>query len=238
MEDYEKKYKELVGKIDKAYLYAQTDSTKAVLEEIRPELKESEDEKIRKAIRYAIGQSTHSDGTLINGVSSEEALAWLEKQGEQKYKEAIERAKTIDKREYGDIISTIFPELELCAYPTTKPFISDLQDLFPELAESEDEKKFSDILAILRGGENCYYNSPALIDWLKSLIHQNRRKPSDEQMQAFKEAVDAEIVEVEDDSCSIYPHTHLEICTDEDLSKICKAGDKAKVIIIKQEEDS
>ena len=29
---------------------------------------------------------------------------------------------------------------QLCAYPTTKPFISDLQDLFPELKESEDER--------------------------------------------------------------------------------------------------
>ena len=46
-----------------------------------PELKEYGDERIREAIRYAIGQSTHSDGTLINGVSSEEALNWLEKQG-------------------------------------------------------------------------------------------------------------------------------------------------------------
>ncbi len=43
-----------------------------------------DNERIRKAIGYAIGQSTHSDGTLINGVFSEEALAWLEKQGEQK----------------------------------------------------------------------------------------------------------------------------------------------------------
>ena len=33
----------------------------------------------------------------------------------------------------------------------------------------EDKKKISDILAILRGGENCYYNSPTLIDWLKCL---------------------------------------------------------------------
>jgi len=45
---------------------------------------------------------------------------------------------------------------------------------------------------------------------------------------------DAEIVEVEDNNNSMYAYTHLEICTDEDLSKICKAGDKAKVIIIKQ----
>jgi len=49
-----------------------------------------------------------------------------------------------------------------------------------------------------------------------------------------EEDVDAEIVEVEDSSNSIYAYTHLEICTDEDLSKICKVGDKAKVIIIKQ----
>lgn len=33
----------------------------------------------------------------------------------------------------------------------------------------EDGKKLSDILAILRCGENCYYNSHILIDWLKSL---------------------------------------------------------------------
>ena len=29
---------------------------------------------------------------------------------------------------------------QLCAYPTTKPFISDLQDLFPELKESDDDE--------------------------------------------------------------------------------------------------
>jgi hypothetical protein len=53
-----------------------------VADEIFPELKESEDERIMKAIGYAIGQSTHSDSTLINGVSSKKALAWLEKQGQ------------------------------------------------------------------------------------------------------------------------------------------------------------
>lgn len=33
----------------------------------------------------------------------------------------------------------------------------------------EDGKKLSDILVILSGGENCFYNSPILINWLKSL---------------------------------------------------------------------
>ena len=41
---------------------------------------------------------------------------------EKKYKETLEKAR------------------QLCAYPTTKPFISDLQDLFSELKESEDER--------------------------------------------------------------------------------------------------
>ena len=53
-----------------------------IAEEIFHELKEGNDEKIRKAIRYAIVQSTNYDGTLINGVSYKEALYWLEKQGE------------------------------------------------------------------------------------------------------------------------------------------------------------
>jgi len=54
------------------------------LKSIRPINQEwSEDERMRKAIEYAIGQSTHSDGTLINGVSSEEALAYLEKRKEE-----------------------------------------------------------------------------------------------------------------------------------------------------------
>ena len=81
--DYEKKYKKLVSKIEKAYLYAQTDSTKAVLEEIRPELKESEGEKIRKGIiKFLIdvnnGAYTKSELEIASWI------AWLEKQGKQK----------------------------------------------------------------------------------------------------------------------------------------------------------
>ena len=80
--DYEKEHKKLVSKIKKAYLYAQTNSTKAVLEDILPELKEGKDEKIRKAIYGWIYSrpSQFFDG----GFSKEEMLAWLEKKGEQK----------------------------------------------------------------------------------------------------------------------------------------------------------
>lgn len=58
---------------------------------------------------------------------------------EQKYKKALEKAR------------------QLCAYPTTKPFISDLQDLFPELNVSEDEqikKELIDYLKERKSGES------------------------------------------------------------------------------------
>ncbi len=82
--DYERKYKELAGKIKKAYLYAQTDSTKAVLENLLPELKESKDEQIRKELfdflTYGIWQSP-----AIDKVKQSQRyvlwLSWLEKQG-------------------------------------------------------------------------------------------------------------------------------------------------------------
>lgn len=86
MDTYEKKYKEIVGLIKKAYLYAQTDSTKAVLEEIFPELSESEDEKVRKELIDAI-QGLWVNDALPMPLSlkrKDEWLAWLEKQGEKK----------------------------------------------------------------------------------------------------------------------------------------------------------
>ena len=85
MDTYEKKYKELVGKIEKAYLYAQTDSTKAVLEEIRPELK-SEDERIRRFLHHTFTAQYLCKDKLgkWHGEPVVNILAWLEKQGEQK----------------------------------------------------------------------------------------------------------------------------------------------------------
>lgn len=82
--DYEKKYKKLVGKIEKAYLYAQTDSTKAVLEEIRPELKESEDERIRKEL---IEHCRNTRCVTEEGAERmTKYIAWLEKQGDSPIK--------------------------------------------------------------------------------------------------------------------------------------------------------
>ena len=55
-----------------------------VADEIFPELKESEDEKIRKALLEMVHDTTEHELWIGYGVHKEDALAWLEKQGEHK----------------------------------------------------------------------------------------------------------------------------------------------------------
>ena len=59
---------------------------KEKLESIFPELKESEDERIRKALRERIINYDPNNEILIKeeGISQKQFLAWIEKQGEQK----------------------------------------------------------------------------------------------------------------------------------------------------------
>ena len=99
------------------------------IEELIPELKESEDERIRKALITYFSDEDES----YDGIPYPNIRAWLEKQGEQ------------------------------------KPAWS-----------KEDEWKFSDILALLRGGENCHYNNPDLFNWLKNLKDRVQSQPKQE----------------------------------------------------------
>ena len=80
----------------------------------------------------------------------------------------------------------------------------------PAKWSEEDEKKFSDILAILRGGENCYYNSPILIDWLKSLKERVQPQPKQEWSEKDKAVLDALIRRLEGDGVYVSPHLAVE----------------------------
>ena len=83
MDTYEKKYKELVAKIKNAHLYAQTDSTKNVLEGILPELQESEDEIIMQVLVDYFKRYKEQEECGIKtfyGIPTDNILAWLEKQ--------------------------------------------------------------------------------------------------------------------------------------------------------------
>lgn len=79
--NYEKKYKEAQGWIEKIYPTLQHEQQMEA-EAFFPELKESENERIRKAIINVF--STHKDYEMFFGASVKDIRTWLEKQGEQK----------------------------------------------------------------------------------------------------------------------------------------------------------
>ena len=78
--NYEKEYKKLKADIEKAYLFAQTDSTKAVLEHILPELKESDGEKIRKELLAWLKDKQANPSIGFSPIKMEQWIVWLEKQ--------------------------------------------------------------------------------------------------------------------------------------------------------------
>lgn len=76
--DYKQKYEEAKEWIESIYLELTYEQQKQA-ETFFPELKESEDERIRKEIMdFVVGP------TILNDGKREKYLAWLEKQGEQK----------------------------------------------------------------------------------------------------------------------------------------------------------
>ena len=80
--DYEKKYKEALGWMQSLYngLHGKT---KEDAEHYFPELRKSEDERIRKELIFYLGDMPE-DTELRNGITNRDVLAWLEKQGEKK----------------------------------------------------------------------------------------------------------------------------------------------------------
>ena len=89
--DYEKVYKEALERAREWYNNPNSSSIgKSYLYAVFPELKESKDDKIRKAIIAHIESLKHYDSYY--GVSPKEMVAWLEKQGDT--------SETIDKGEF------------------------------------------------------------------------------------------------------------------------------------------
>lgn len=84
----------------------------------------------------------------------------------KRYDEALEKAR------------------QLCVYPTSKPFIGDLQDIFPELKESEDEKVIRDIKVVLECSATKFFKEEGkmpiwydrAVAWLEK---QGKQKPVD-----------------------------------------------------------
>ena len=79
MEDYEKKYKEALNRARE--IHRNEDEKRSDMEWLFPELKESEDEKIRKALLNHLTKMWGNSQDDVCGIHVEDAIAWLEKQG-------------------------------------------------------------------------------------------------------------------------------------------------------------
>lgn len=97
--DYEKLYKEALERAKSFEL----PEYKNIMTSVFPELAESEDERIRRNIIAALKGKGYYDCDLTN-----ECIAWLEKQGEQKpiiEMKSAEESLGISSKEYNDIVN-------------------------------------------------------------------------------------------------------------------------------------
>lgn len=82
--DYEKKYKEALERAKDVHTYYCDDRDQLrKIESIFPELKESEDERIRKELIEHIKANKEADFILFKKFSPNDIIAWLEKQDKQ-----------------------------------------------------------------------------------------------------------------------------------------------------------
>lgn len=198
--DYQEKYEKALGWMRDVYPTL-TGATKEDAEHYFPELAESEDERIRKAI---IDEFQRRGQGSFAGYPMPDILAWLEKQKEQKpvdfpttdkeVKEFLETHSEVEVPEKYKTPDFVFSKQEYESHPIIS---KDTTSVKPAEWSEEDEKMIKSILFVLESyvsKAECEQN-PALtatyptyykeIDWLKSL-HPSW-KPTEEQMEALKE---------------------------------------------------
>jgi cbb3-type cytochrome oxidase subunit 3 len=147
------------------------------IEEAFPEIFDSEDERIRKALIKLVKKAGEGYENVIDGVSIENALAWLEKQGMQK---DILKDATLDNNEDGLIAATIKAKDEQNPIKWSKYdndmmryIIDDIHcgsDFNPEVMHAANERE----------------------KWFKSICLrcQSHWKPTEEQIYELSKAVD------------------------------------------------
>jgi len=168
------------------------------IEYILPELKESEDERIRKDMIETIKKESKDFPSSVIAEKSHTWLAWIEKQGEQNLDTDFSSLRT-----WKYIVDAVWTEKEGIGQYLDSPFTEEvakkLQKRFgniePKLSWSEEEEKR--ISSILLSIEYCKEQYPDLreyqydIDWLKSLKDrvQPKQEWSEEDEKILKEII-------------------------------------------------
>ena len=210
IEEKAKAYDEALERAKQIIMDYDYDEHNNVFMEIFPELMESEDERIKKAlIRF------HKSTIDIDGIKGNEIVDWIEKQGEQKptvEMKSAEESLGIDSETYNKIMDECIygDDKQKPAWSEEESIISDLLDYFDEdkclkhevndiikwlktikpqqKGWGENEIKMLDnLITYLDGRKDLLeeIKKSIYIDWLKSLKDIYTWKPSDEQMKAL-----------------------------------------------------
>ena len=202
MENYEERYKKALGravaKID-TFNHLGNVSVAKSIEEIFPELAESEDEKIRKELLSLFEDGRDGLSHRYTGSDCERYIAWLEKQKERKT--AIEAWKEMRFEVYAQASGNRHEPN--CSDDNTKMFsLNDIDEIFEKVSDSvvvqkpsewseEDKRALNDAIVTLSmyaNGEIPHILPSILledVERLKSLRPQPHWKPSEEQMEAL-----------------------------------------------------
>lgn len=192
MENYEKLYKEA---LEKARDYHSkcikgkgiVSFSEKALEAMFPELKESEDEKIRKALIKAVEDNIF----CYEFVHKKDMLAWLEKQGKcpnkvivskELYEHIRNTCACIDDAMSSETLVDVNDYLEQADKSAKNAFemIKKQGEQKPVAWSEEDEKILDSIIFKLQHDGGIIYQDK--IDWLKSLKPQSHWKPTKEQL--------------------------------------------------------
>lgn len=213
--DYEKKYKEALEKAIIAYK-DEDKHIKATLERIFSELRESEDERMIKAIKHLLINKDPNNEILIKevGISCYDMVAWLEKQGEQKsmktcaeYYNQDNELKMPELSEFQDKLADILMyreydgpdeteddiakgrlEYELAAIRLSEELLPLAQKEQKPAWNEEDENRMNNLCHFLEEYGNQYYGYLTLQDTISWL--KSLIRPQD-RWKPTKEQVDA-----------------------------------------------
>lgn len=191
-----KKYKEVLEKAKEAYKNCASYEEEKLLESLFPEIAESEDEKIRKAIIEHLRQDIELE-QILSKDKGDEWIAWLEKQGEQ---------SNIENQPQGDYNNPNDMSFEDdCIRKDLIEFVKQYGDKFygtiakasaiswlekqggqkSEWSEDDEKIRKTTIAFLKEFADKGYENAVECIDWLKSLKPQSHWKPTEEQMQTL-----------------------------------------------------
>lgn len=190
IEEKAQRYDKAIKKAKEWFNSEEPDSYTCIVESIFPELKENKDKRIRKAAITFVKDSSHFDYYL--GVSKEEVIAWLEKQGETFTKKDVDDA-------YLEGMCVAKHELEKqCEQKPIKWSEEDktmLCYMEGHLEYLKNDKGYSSI--------EDQIMLKRQLDWLKELKErvqtQPTWKPTDEMLEALYKALPKNVMEISED---------------------------------------